>query len=330
MKEEVRRITAGVLAAIYITAMHPMLLYGEGGGAGDRVSFFPEKVVEEAGELIGAETGGTVRLGETEVEIPAGALERDTEIKIQRLLYTEDTGEGLAKVTAGGGGYRFLPAGTEFMGAVRIKMGYSAEVAGNAEALEDMRTYYYDEKGRRWEKLDKAGIEEERQRIISETTHFTDMINGTLTLPEGPKPLSFNINSIKGLEAANPGAGVPKLEGLEGDSTGAAGFQIGLEVPGGRRGMQPVVKIGYSSDGGNGIMGRGFDLQAGGRITTDTRWGLPRYNGEVADNQLGGYERDTYILDGVILKESKREEKTRQQIDNLQGTIYELSEISTM
>ncbi|MDR2210821.1 MAG: hypothetical protein LBO65_05050 [Spirochaetaceae bacterium] len=49
--------------------------------------------------------------------------------------------------------------------------------------------------------------------MISATTHLTDMINGTLSAPEGSKPLQFNLNTIKGLEGADPPAGVAGLEG---------------------------------------------------------------------------------------------------------------------
>jgi hypothetical protein len=72
MKEWVKKTTAGVLAAIYITAMHPMLAYGESGGAMAPGIIYFQKVAEEAAVMIEAEGGGTVRLGEAEVEIPSG------------------------------------------------------------------------------------------------------------------------------------------------------------------------------------------------------------------------------------------------------------------
>ncbi|QQO10706.1 toxin TcdB middle/N-terminal domain-containing protein [Breznakiella homolactica] len=287
------RITAGILAVIYVGMLHPVWMYGETGpepAAGVRL---PGIVRESAAEVIAAEAGGIVRLGETEVAIPAGALERDTEIRITRLPVTEGTGEDLSNVTWGGGGYRFEPAGTQFKKAVQIRMAYDPGIGNNEESLENLYTYYYNTAGREWERLERVGLEEERHRIISETTHFTDMINGTITLPEGPGPLDFNINSIKNLEAANPGALVIPLDGLEGGSSGAAEFRLDVPVPSGRAGMQPRVAVVYSSGNGSGVMGKGFDLQYGSRITIDTRWGLPRYDGE-----------DEYLLDGVKLSRS--------------------------
>jgi len=51
-------------------------------------------------------------------------------------------------------------------------------------------------------------VDRERKVVVSLTDHFTDMINATLKMPESPENIDFNINSIKGLEAANPGSGV--------------------------------------------------------------------------------------------------------------------------
>ena len=46
---------------------------------------------------------------------------------------------------------------------------------------------------------------------------------------------------------------------------GAAGYQIAIEVPPGRAGMQPDISLGYSSSRGNGWLGRGWSLNAAGR-----------------------------------------------------------------
>ncbi|MDR2184336.1 MAG: hypothetical protein LBO80_01510, partial [Treponema sp.] len=268
----------------------------------------------EIRRFISAEIGGLLVLGDTEIEIPPGALAADTEIGISRLLLPADTGEGLVNVTAGGGAYRFEPAGLVFNKAVTIRMGYDSRLEENEPALEHSYTYFYDTEERRWEKLERLNLDRDRRRIISLTTHFTDMINGTLTLPESPKPLQFDINSIKGLEAADPDTGVLGLERLEADNSGAASFQFELNLPSGRNGMAPRVAVAYSSDGGNGVMGRGFDLRYGSRIAIDTRWGLPQYDG-----------RDAYMLDGVKLRETGRTESVIQYQPERE-TRYELIE----
>ena len=247
---------------------------------------------ESASAVVSAEQGGVVELGEARIEVPAGALEEDTEITITRLYATEDAGQ-LTNATAGGGGYRFLPAGQQFKEAAVIKLPYSAELEGKPAALEELTTYYYDKDVGSWEALERVGIE--AGVVVSLTTHFTDMINGTLTLPEGAEALSFNINSIKGLEAADPSSGVLQIEGLEGNNSGSASFRINLAVPAGRAGMTPQVAVGYSSEGGNGVMGKGWSLETGSEITYDTRRGLPEYEAPAS-------ERGPFMLDGVVLE----------------------------
>lgn len=246
---------------------------------------------ESVGAVITATEGGTIVAQGAEIDIPPGALEKNTEIRITRLPATEATGDELMNVTSGGGGWRFEPAGTQFLKPVTIRMGYDVSINESPDALENLYTYFYNTAMNRWERLERVGIDKTNLRLSSSTTHFTDMINATLTLPEGPSPLSFNINSIKNLEAADPSTGVAKLEGLEGDSFGGGNFRINFQLPSGRAGMTPQVALTYSSTGA-GLCGRGFDIQAGGSISTDTRWGLPDY---------GNYTNNTYVKDGVVL-----------------------------
>ncbi|MCL1812607.1 MAG: hypothetical protein FWG29_03705, partial [Treponema sp.] len=254
---------------------------------------------ETVSVMVSAGTGGTVVLGEASIEIPPGALEADTEISITRLFAAGETGQ-LANATAGGGGYRFLPAGQQFRTEAVIRLPYEASLEAKPAVLEALTTYYFDTEQERWEALRRLGVDEEARVLISATTHFTDMINGTLALPEGPEPLSFNINSIKGLEAADPSAGVLQLEGLEANHMGSANFRFTLAVPAGRAGMTPAVAVGYSSDGGNGILGKGWSLEAGGEITYDTRRGLPEYT-------AGEGNKGPFMLDGVVLEYGGRE-----------------------
>ncbi|MDR2767428.1 MAG: hypothetical protein LBB82_03775, partial [Treponema sp.] len=244
--------------------------------------------------LVKADEGADISLESAGIHIPPYALDEDTEISIVRLSSTAATGDDMENVTAGGGGYRFLPAGTRFRIPVTVRIPYKPDLSASEAALEGMNTYFYNTETNSWEALNRIALDAERCVLASAAMHFTDMINGTLTMPEGPKPLSFNINSIKGLEAADPGAGVLQLRGLEANYTGAGSFSVELETPPGRAGMQPGIAVGYSSDGGNGVMGRGFALEAGSEITYDTRRGLPDYG--AAETQKG-----TFALDGVQL-----------------------------
>src|SRR5262249_44254573 len=62
-----------------------------------------------------------------------------------------------------------------------------------------------------------------------------------------------------------------------------------IEVPPGRDGIQPRLAVTYSSSGGNGWLGLGWDLPAPS-VAVDTRWGVPRYG--------AAQETETYTLNG--------------------------------
>ncbi|WP_407434453.1 toxin TcdB middle/N-terminal domain-containing protein, partial [Treponema sp.] len=254
-----------------------------------KVPVMPESV--EASALITKKAGGVIELGRVKIEIPAKAVKEDTEISITRLGKVKETGETLKNVTEENGGYRFLPKGTKFKKKVLISMPYSKELNLTEGELEELYTYFYDEEKSSWVKLERKEIDKENCLVKSYTTHFTDMINATLAMPEVTGPVDFNINSIKGLEAARPDGHLLKFNPPQGTSSGDAAFSFTLDVPAGRKGMQPQVSVGYSSAGGSGIMGKGFDVNYGSTISIDTRKRLPDYD-----------ESDAYLKDGVKLK----------------------------
>ena len=275
--------------------MNPILVYGE-----RKEERRIERVIEKESKLIAKEKGGVVVIGEVEIEIPAGALKKDTEISVSKLRITNELEAGIENVTEGARGYRFEPKGTKFKKDVIIRMGYDKKLNADEVALSNLYTYWYNERKRSWEALERVEIDREECKVVSKTNHFTDMINATLQDIEGVAEASVNINSIKGLEAADPNSGVGNIEGLEGNNQGNANLSIGIDLPGGRRGMKPRLSIGYSSGGGSDECGKGFGIQGLSSITIDTRWGLPKYDGE-----------DQYLLDGEKIEKIAREGKDK-------------------
>ena len=51
-------------------------------------------------------------------------------------------------------------------------------------AVEDIATYFYNERARQWEKLERRELNRPQALVTSASTHFTDMINATLSLPD--------------------------------------------------------------------------------------------------------------------------------------------------
>lgn len=57
------------------------------------------------------------------------------------------------------------------------------------------------------------------------------------------------------------------VRGLPGVSGGQASYNIPIELPPGRHGMQPSISLSYNSQGGNGLLGVGWSLNAGSSIS---------------------------------------------------------------
>lgn len=284
-ESSVKRAFALFTVLMYMSCMAPAV-YANSGNENKENS----KNTAVSASLISAEYGGEIRLGKASIVIPPGALDRDTEISITRLRKVHETGENIDNATASGGGYRFLPAGQQFLKEVRITIPYDRSLNMRESALEDAATYFYDTNAGKWTRLKRLEVNRPEATITSASTHFTDMINATLSLPDTSGPLELNINSIKGLEAADPLSGMIVMNTPQGNAGGDASFSLPLQVPAGRRGMQPEIAAAYSSGGGNGILGKGFSLKAGSSIATDTRTGLPEYDGH-----------DVYLKDGSEL-----------------------------
>ena len=287
-----KRLVAAVVLAAYISALNPLSVFAASPKKAEKHHISKE---EKAEVLISAKDGGTVVLGGASIEIPEGALKKDTKISITRLAKVADTGESLYNAIPQFGGYRFLPAGTTFEKDVTITLPYSAELNAKPQSIDELYTYFYDTKKNSWIKLERLEVDTETCCVRSLSAHFTDMINATLTMPESASPVDVNLNSIKNLEAAKPDGHLIKFNPPKASNMGDASFSFELGIPAGRRGMQPQISVSYSSGGGNGIMGKGFDVSYGSSVTTDTRLGLPDYD-----------TRDAYMLDGILLSEKTR------------------------
>lgn len=113
-----------------------------------------------------------------------------------------------------------------------------------------------------------------------------------LAAPDLAGTTATNPNDMSSVEPARPDAGINLIEPPAANPLGDATLVYPIEIPPGRVGLQPDVKITYSSAGANGWLGMGWDM-AVPSITVDTRWGVPRY--------LASQESETYLLNGEQL-----------------------------
>lgn len=228
------------------------------------------------------------------LDIPAGAVDQDTEITIIPLTGADlaRLDPGMVNVTYPDAGYRFLPHGMKFKKQIKISFGYSKQLFAAGQVDDDVQMFFYNEKFLHWEKLGRNKVDKALSIVESNSDHFTDIINSTLVVPEHPQALSFNPNSLKDIKAADPSANIDLIEPPRATSTGNANLNYPIEIPKGRGAYTPDLRITYSSSNANGWMGLGWDIPVS-KIQVDTRWGVPRYDLEK--------ETESYLLDGASL-----------------------------
>jgi hypothetical protein len=241
----------------------------------------------------GAHAATTVRLGtHVGVNVPAGAVAAATPITVRHLAddALPPLDPGMINVTAPQGhGYEFLPHGQKFAQPIEVLVPFDPALIPDEMKPEDVHTFYYDPAAERWKKLDRTAIDAGAHVIHSSTTHFTIMVDAVLTVPKNPSPLSLDPTSISSIGAASPAANIDLIEPPQANSTGDARMSLPIRVPKGRGAYTPALGISYSSSGGNGWLGVGWDLSIS-KIEIDTRWGVPTYQ---------SLDAPRYVLDGA-------------------------------
>ena len=200
---------------------------------------------------------------------------------------------GMTNVTARDEGYRFLPHGEHFVGkGATVKIKYDRTRIPSGFTEDDINTYYFDKETKHWVALERVKVDKASACVVSKTTHFTDMINGVIKAPESPQTDGFTPTMMNDIKAADPTSKINLITPPTANNRGSANLQYGFEMPPARNGMAPSLGIQYSSEGGSGWLGEGWNLSVPS-ITLDTRWGVPRYD--------TSKETETYLMSGSML-----------------------------
>jgi len=200
--------------------------------------------------------------------------------------------QGMENLTAAAAGYRLLPSGDHFSPAAELRVAYDPGRLPQGYTPDDIYTSYYDSSAMAWVRLERIAVDTANREIVSLTTHFTDFVNEVLKAPEMPETQAFVPTMMSDLEAANPIEGVTLVQPPTANSHGTAEVSYPLVVPPGRGGMQPSLALTYSSGGGSGWLGEGWDIPIPD-ITVETRWGVPRYDRD--------FESEAYLYRGEQL-----------------------------
>ncbi|HQH66494.1 MAG TPA: toxin TcdB middle/N-terminal domain-containing protein, partial [Clostridia bacterium] len=243
-----------------------------------------------------AERNDTLRLGQTMLCVPAEGMDAPLELSITPLDSADLPAmpSGMVNVTGRGSGYRFLPHGEHFRRAAKVVLPFDSLRIPKGYTAKDVRTYYFDEGSRKWVALPKDTIREDEQLASAYTTHFTDMINGIIQVPESPESQGFTPTFMQNVKAADPSAGMVSMQAPEADATGSAKLSYPFRLPEGRMGMQPSLSLNYSSEASSGWVGYGWSLPVP-TVDVDTRWGVPTFDASV--------ETESYLLMGAQFTE---------------------------
>ena len=252
----------------------------------------------------------SLSVGRAELKVPRGSMERAKILSITPLRKGElpHLPAGMVNVTADRShptvainskdsiaGYRFLPHGEHFVHSpASITVPYDSTLIPQGYTAEDIHTYYYDELKAQWVMLRHKALDKGRELVMAETSHFTDVINGIIKVPESPETQNYVPTGISELKAADPSAGITAVSAPTANQSGTAALSYPFELPKGRAGMQPSVGLQYSSDGGSSYVGYGWSLPLQS-IDIETRWGVPRFD---ADK-----ESESYLLMGSKLND---------------------------
>ena len=241
-------------------------------------------------------------------------------------MRNEELEEELTKRQAGGYRVESLPFTNS---SLQIVIPYDPELLPQGFTEDDIQTYVYDRQYQRWVAIPRDSVNAAELLVYSrfrpsekglshtqndlvnpqdalaqvqDMMSFAsqgeggdsplDFINAVLKTPEMPETSAYTPTSIKELKAADPLEGLTLMQPPTANNSGTANLSYPIEIPAGRQGMQPNLALTYSSSGGNGWLGVGWDISIPS-ITVETRWGVPRYD----QNK----ESEVYLYEGEQL-----------------------------
>src|SRR5215468_8521203 len=113
--------------------------------------------------------------------------------------------------------------------------------------------------------------------LLSGAVGAQSAVNPINAALEGAPRMRADRNRLHDIKVADPAEQMTLIAPPGVNNEGDAAVTYPLELPAGRRGMQPSLAIRYSSSAGNGWLGVGWDL-ALPSVSIETRWGVPRYD----------------------------------------------------
>ncbi|MCU7616199.1 hypothetical protein NZ698_03225 [Chryseobacterium sp. PBS4-4] len=230
----------------------------------------------------------------TTVAIDKNSVESSAQVQILKLRKKDypAVSREIKSMTANSSAYRLSIKSGVLSKKVKLSIPYDDKKLG-ARSSKEIKAFYFDYSSKKWKVDPTSKVDAEKKVVTVEGDGDTDYINGVISVPESSQLESFAPTSISGLKAADPTAGLQLMGVPSANQKGDANANYPIRVPSGLGGLQPSLSIGYSSGGGNGWMGDGWNISGLSSITVDTRWGTPEFD--------AAGETELYSLDGEML-----------------------------
>lgn len=212
-------------------------------------------------------------------------------VKLRKKDYPAISRE-IKNLTVNSNAYRLEKRSGELTKNIVFSFPYDEKKLG-ARSAKEIKAFYFDYASKKWRVDPTSKVDTEKKVVTVETKGDTDYINGVISVPESSQLEAFAPTSISGLKAADPTAGLQLMDIPSATQKGDANADYPIRVPKGIGGVEPSLSIGYNSGGGNGWMGDGWNINGLSSITTDSRWGVPAFD--------GSKETELYTLDGEML-----------------------------
>jgi RHS repeat-associated protein len=250
-----------------------------------------EDVGAPYGAVVSPQKASALSFAGATIDIPAGAVDSDVRVTMRALENSQvpPVQTEMDNVTTSGRALRFGPHGFKFKKPIKVTLPFDGARLPAGMTPADVVPFFFNEASRKWTELPRVASRPDS--IVAETTHFTDFIASTVHMPEHPDAQQFNSNTMTGLKAGDPGAGIALIQPPAANSDGSARLSYPIETPPGRNGIEPHLALTYDSDrvNANGWLGLGWNLGMS-YIEIDTRFGVPKYDGT-----------ELYTLDGSML-----------------------------
>lgn len=209
--------------------------------------------------------------------------------------------QGVINVTAGAKAYQPAPE----VVAQAQQIGFKLNIGGmnSQRQLSELQVYYFDYNRNAWQGVAIDSIDTQGEIAFVPNKGQTQYFGALIKSPEMPEASAFAPTMIQDIEAANPAAGMNIMQPPGISRTGEAAISYPLQIPAGRKGMQPQLALSYNSDAGSSWVGYGWNIGIPS-ISVDTKWGVPTFDPEVQTEQ--------YLFNGQALFEEGEKRSNRE------------------